>query len=89
MSHDPRRKAIIHESDNKLHRYIICGDFRMSAPLLTASHHRIRLKIALQNYRRKGGLQMSENQYDAPAMEVVEFGNEDIITESGQLDSGF
>lgn len=26
---------------------------------------------------------MSENQYDAPAMEVVEFGNEDIITESG------
>lgn len=55
----------------------------MSAPLLTASRHRIRLKIALQNYRRKGGLQMSENQYDAPAMEVVEFGNEDIITESG------
>ena len=58
-------------------------DFLMSAPLLTASRHRIRLKIALQNYRRKGGLQMSENQYDAPAMEVVEFGNEDIITESG------
>lgn len=51
----------------------------MSAPLLTASRHRIRLKIALQNYRRKGGLQMSENQYDAPAMEVVEFGKEDIV----------
>lgn len=31
---------------------------------------------------------MSENQYDAPAMEVVEFGNEDIITESGQIDEG-
>lgn len=32
---------------------------------------------------------MSENQYDAPAMEVVEFGNEDIITESlGQLGEG-
>lgn len=32
---------------------------------------------------------MSENQYDAPAMEVVEFGNEDIITESGgQIDGG-
>lgn len=32
---------------------------------------------------------MSENQYDAPAMEVVEFGKEDIITESGgQIDSG-
>lgn len=26
---------------------------------------------------------MSENQYDAPTMEVVEFGKEDIITESG------
>lgn len=51
----------------------------MSAPLLTASRHRIRLKIALQNYRRKGGLQMSENQYDAPAMEVVEFGKDDAI----------
>ena len=51
----------------------------MSDPLLTASHHRIRLKIALQNYRRKGGLQMSENQYDAPAMEVVEFGKDDAI----------
>lgn len=32
---------------------------------------------------------MSENQYDAPAMEVVEFGNEDIITESGQTTEGF
>lgn len=33
---------------------------------------------------------MSENQYDAPAMEVVEFGNEDIITESGgQIGEGF
>ena len=32
---------------------------------------------------------MSENQYDAPTMEVVEFGNEDIITESGgQIDFG-
>lgn len=32
---------------------------------------------------------MSENQYSAPAMEVVEFGNEDIITESGgQLEEG-
>lgn len=32
---------------------------------------------------------MSENQYDAPAMEVVEFGNEDIITESGgEIDMG-
>ncbi len=31
---------------------------------------------------------MSENQYDAPAMEVVEFGNEDIITESGQIEWG-
>lgn len=51
----------------------------MSDPLLTASRHKIRLKIALQNYRRKGGLQMSENQYDAPAMEVVEFGKEDIV----------
>lgn len=54
----------------------------MSDPLLTASHHRIRLKIALQNYRRKGGLQMSENQYDAPAMEVVEFGKDDAICTS-------
>lgn len=26
---------------------------------------------------------MSENQYDAPAMEVVEFGNEDVICTSG------
>ena len=26
---------------------------------------------------------MSENQYDAPAMEVVEFGNEDAICTSG------
>ena len=51
----------------------------MSDPLLTASHHRIRLKIALQNYRRKGGLQMSVNQYDAPALEVVEFGKDDAI----------
>lgn len=52
----------------------------MSAPfLLTASHHRIRLLIALQDYKRKGGLQMSKNQYDAPAMEVVEFGKEDIV----------
>ena len=39
---------------------------------------------------------MSENQYDAPAMEVVEFGKEDIVctasapvTENGQVDSGF
>lgn len=33
---------------------------------------------------------MSENQYDAPAMEVVEFGNEDILTESGgQIGGGF
>lgn len=72
------------------HRYSICGDFRMSAPLLTASRHRIRLKIALQKYRRKGGLQMSENQYDAPAMEVVEFDKEDIITESGgEIIEGF
>ena len=55
----------------------------MLDPLLTASHHRIRLKIALQNYRRKGGLQMSENQYDAPAMEVVEFGKDDTICTSG------
>ena len=54
----------------------------MSAPLLTASRHRIRLKIALQNYRRKGGPQMSENQYDAPAMEVVEFDKEDAICTS-------
>lgn len=51
----------------------------MSAPLLTASRHRIRLKIALQDYMGKGGLQMSENQYDAPAMEVVEFDKEDIV----------
>lgn len=50
----------------------------MSAPLLTASRHRIRLKNALQDYRRKGGLKMSENQYNAPAMEVVEFDKEDI-----------
>ena len=56
----------------------------MSDPLLTASHHRMRLKIALQNYRRKEGLQMSENQYDAPAMEVVEFGKDDVTcNESG------
>ena len=60
----------------------------MSDPLLTASHHRIRLKIALQNYRRKGGLQMSENQYDAPAMEVVEFGKDDAIC-TGLTPSGF
>ena len=60
----------------------------ISPPLSIASRHRVRLKIALRNYRRKGGLQMSENQYDAPAMEVVEFGNEDIITESGQIDEG-
>lgn len=44
--------------------------------------------VELQRHGRKGGLQMSENQYDAPAMEVVEFGNEDIITESGQIDEG-
>lgn len=31
---------------------------------------------------------MSENQYDAPAMEVIEFGKEDIITESGQFNEG-
>lgn len=67
----------------------------MSAPLLTASRHGIRLKIALQNCRRKGGLQMSENQYNAPAMEVVEFGKEDIVCiasgpakEPGQLGEG-
>lgn len=67
----------------------------MSAPLLTASRHRIRLKIALQNYRRKGGLKMSENQYDAPAMEVIEFGKEDAvctasgpIIEDGQITDG-
>lgn len=37
---------------------------------------------------------MSENQYDAPAMEVVEFDKEDAvctaspIVEGGQIDSG-
>lgn len=38
---------------------------------------------------------MSENQYDAPAMEVVEFGNEDAvctasgpIIEDGQITDG-
>lgn len=38
---------------------------------------------------------MSENQYDAPAMEVVEFGKEDIVCiasgpvkEPGQLGEG-
>ena len=68
----------------------------MSAPLLTASRHRIRLKITLQDYRRKGSLQMSENQYNAPAMEVVEFGKEDAVctasgpvVEGGEIDSGF
>ena len=39
--------------------------------------------IELQRHGRKGGLKMSENQYDAPAMEVVEFGSEDIIACSG------
>lgn len=60
----------------------------MSAPLLTAGRHRIRLKIALHNYRRKEGLQMSENQYDAPAMEVVEFGKEDAVCTASPDDSG-
>lgn len=39
---------------------------------------------------------MSENQYDAPAMEVVEFGKEDAvctasgpIIEDGQVTEGF
>ena len=36
---------------------------------------------------------MSENQYNAPAMEVVEFGKEDIICaskpETGQIEIGF
>lgn len=39
---------------------------------------------------------MSENQYDAPAMEVVEFGKEDAVctasgpaVEGGEIDSGF
>ena len=34
---------------------------------------------------------MSENQYDAPAMEVVEFGKEDAIctaSEPGQIEWG-
>lgn len=35
---------------------------------------------------------MSENQYDAPAMEVVEFGKEDAVctasSEHGQLEWG-
>lgn len=34
---------------------------------------------------------MSENQYNAPAMEVVEYGKEDIICFSesgGEIDSG-
>ena len=38
---------------------------------------------------------MSENQYDAPAMEVVEFGKEDIVCiasgpvkEPGQIEEG-
>lgn len=60
----------------------------MSAPLLTASRHRIRLKIALQNYRRKGGLQMSENQYNAPAMELVEFGKEDAVCTASTVEGG-
>lgn len=43
---------------------------------------------------------MSENQYNAPAMEVVEFGKEDIVCiaspsvkpgggEDGEIDAGF
>ncbi len=39
---------------------------------------------------------MSENQYNAPAMEVVEFGKEDAVctasgpvVEGGEIDSGF
>lgn len=31
---------------------------------------------------------MPKNQYNAPAMEVVEFGKEDIITEPGQIPGG-
>ena len=46
--------------------------------MLTASH-RIRLKAVLQDYKRKEATQMSRNQYNAPAMEVVEFGKEDIV----------
>ena len=55
----------------------------MSPALADCQSSSNKMKIALRDYKRKGGLQMSENQYDAPAMEVVEFGNEDIITESG------
>ena len=40
----------------------------------------------LQRHGRKGGLKMSENQYDAPAMEVVEFGKEDIVCITSGLD---
>lgn len=29
---------------------------------------------------------MSENQYDAPAMEVVEFGKEDIVCDLSRFD---
>ena len=60
-----------------------------SPPLLTASRHRIRLKIALQDYERKGATQVSKNQYNAPAMEVVQFGKEDIVcTVSGWTPDG-
>lgn len=47
--------------------------------------------IELQRHGREGGLKMSENQYDAPAMEIVEFGKEDAVcttSEPGQIEWG-
>lgn len=47
----------------------------------------------LQSHGRKGATKMSENQYDAPAMEVVEFGKEDAVctasSEGGQIEEPF
>lgn len=44
------------------------------------------MKKALQDYKRKGGLQVSKNQYNAPAIEVVEFGKEDMVCDLSRFD---
>lgn len=36
-------------------------------------------KIQFQRHVRKGATKVSENQYNAPAMEVVEFGKGDAV----------
>lgn len=43
-------------------------------------------EIEFQRHGRKGSLKMPENQYDAPAMEVIELGKEDAICTFGSYD---